>query len=302
VRFTLRKALGTVLAILLAFHAALLLLVGACSLLYSFINPPLTTLMLYRRLVDGYPIRPLRYVPLARVPSYAQRMFVKVEDYTFYQNPGIDLKAIRDAYRINRRLGRIYYGGSTITQQLARTLFLTPQRMYLRKYAEALAALEMDLLLGKLRLLELYVNYIELGKGVYGIGAAAEYHFGKPAGRLDLDEYRRLVTIVASPLRYTMADFTRRRALSERYNYLLQAFPDPQTAPPPETPPPPEVQSVDAQEPENASGPDAERGPEGAEEPEAVPGSGGGIEAGVVVPEAETGKTFPEPVHQGANP
>jgi hypothetical protein len=89
---------------------------------------------------------------------------------------------------------------------------------------------------------------------------------------------------VASPLRYTMADFTRRRALSERYSYLLQAFPDAQTAPPPETPPPPEVQSVDAQEPET------------------VPGSGGGVETGVVVPESETGETLPEPVHQGANP
>jgi membrane peptidoglycan carboxypeptidase len=275
VRFTLRKALGTALAVVLAFHAVLLLAVGALSLLYSFLNPPLTTLMLYRGLVDGYSIHPLRYVPLARVPRYAQRMFIQVEDYTFYRNPGIDLKAILDAYRINRRLGRIYYGGSTITQQLARTLFLTPRRTYLRKYAEVLSALEMDLLLGKRRILELYVNYIELGRGIYGVGAAAEYHFGKPASRLDLDEYRRLVAIAASPLRYTMADFSQRRALSERYNYLLQAFPDPLTAPPPETPPPPEVQSQGAMEPEAAPGPEAASPPGApatgaAQEPQAV--------------------------------
>jgi monofunctional biosynthetic peptidoglycan transglycosylase len=297
VRLTWRRALGTVLAVLLAFHAALLLLVGAFSLLYSFVNPPLTALMLYRRLVDGYPSRPLRYVPLARVPRYAQSMFIKVEDYTFYQNPGIDLKAIREAYRINRRLGRIYYGGSTITQQLARTLFLTPRRTYLRKYAELLAALEMDLLLGKRRILELYVNYIELGKGIYGIGAAAEYHFGRPAARLDLDEYRRLVTIAASPLRYTMANFARRRILSARYDYLLQAFPDPQTAPPPDIPPPPEVQSQAAQEQEGTPGPE----PEAAGQ-EPSPGSGGGVEAGIVVPETQGGKTLPQPLHQQPNP
>ena len=290
VRIGLRQALGTVLAVLLAFHAALLLLVGAFSLLYSFVNPPLTALMLYRRLVDGYASQPLRYVPLSRVPRYAQRMFINVEDYTFYQNPGIDLKAILEAYRINRRLGHIYYGGSTITQQLARTLFLTPRRTYLRKYSELLAALEMDLLLSKRRTLELYVNYIELGKGIYGIGAAAEYHFGQPAARLGLDEYRRLVTIAASPLRYTMANFTRRRILSARYDYLLKAFPDPQTAPPPGAPPPPEVQSQSAQEPEGAPG------------QETAPDSGGGIQAGVVVPETQPGETLPELLHQPANP
>jgi membrane peptidoglycan carboxypeptidase len=316
VRFTLSKALGTALAVLLAFHAALLLIAGALSLLYSFLNPPLTTLMLYRRLANGYPSHPMRYVPLDRVPRYAQRMFIQVEDYTFYRNPGIDLKAILDAYRINRRLGQIYYGGSTITQQLARTLFLTPRRTYLRKYAEALIALEMDLLLGKRRILELYVNYIELGRGIYGVGAAAEYHFGKPAAGLDLDEYRRLVTIVASPLRYTMASFSSRRALSERYNYLLQAFPDLLTAPPPETPPPPEVQSQDALEADSAPGPETTQA-EGAQEPEAgqpagdrpeaaqpeaAPASGGRVQTGIVVPEAEARKTLPEPVHQGANP
>jgi hypothetical protein len=153
-----------------------------------------------------------------------------------------------------------------------------------------LAALEVDLLLSKRRTLELYVNYIELGKGIYGIGAAAEYHFGQPAARLGLDEYRRLVTIAASPLRYTMANFTRRRILSARYDYLLKAFPDPQTAPPPGAPPPPEVQSQSAQEPEGAPG------------QETAPDSGGGIQAGVVVPETQPGETLPEPLHQPANP
>ena len=116
-------------------------------------------------------------------------------------------------------------GGSTITQQLARTLFLNPERTYLRKYLEAIVALELDLLLSKRRILELYVNTIEYGKGVYGIGAAARHHFRKSIGKLSLDQYRRLVTIVASPLRYDTTNFGRRRALSWRYEYLLRNFP-----------------------------------------------------------------------------
>ena len=152
-------------------------------------------------------------------------MFVKIEDSTFYEHPGIDPVAIRDAIRVNRQLGYIYYGGSTITQQLARTLFLNPERTYLRKYLEAIVALELDLLLSKRRILELYVNTIEYGKGVYGIEAAARHHFRKSIGKLSLDQYRRLVTIVASPLRYDTTNFGRRRALSWRYEYLLRNFP-----------------------------------------------------------------------------
>jgi monofunctional biosynthetic peptidoglycan transglycosylase len=153
-------------------------------------------------------------------------MFVAVEDYTFYQHHGVDLQAIRDAQRMNRQLGRIYHGGSTITMQLARTLFLTPNRTYVRKYFEVIAALTMETVLSKERILELYVNTIEFGRGVYGIRAAALAHYGKtdPA-RLTTDQLRRLVTIVASPLFYDVDTFVRKRALAERYEFLVSVFP-----------------------------------------------------------------------------
>jgi monofunctional biosynthetic peptidoglycan transglycosylase len=202
----------------------MLLILLACSL-YSVANPPLTGLIMYRALVSGHRVEPLRFVPIEQVPRDVQRMFVKVEDYTFYEHHGLDLQAIRDAYDLNRRLGRVYWGGSTITQQLARTLFLTPQRTYLRKYLEAIAALEMELVLSKQRILELYVNYIEFGRGVFGLGTAAFHYYGKPVGRLTRDQARRLVALVASPIRFGVDTLEGSRALAERYRYLSEAFP-----------------------------------------------------------------------------
>jgi monofunctional biosynthetic peptidoglycan transglycosylase len=202
----------------------MLVILLACSL-YSVVNPPLTGLMVYRALVSGQKLLPLRYVPIEQVPREVRGMFVKVEDYTFYQHHGLDVKAIRDAWVLNRRLGRVYWGGSTITQQLARTLFLTPQRTYLRKYLEAIAALEMELVLPKERILELYINNIEFGPGVLGLGTAAASYYGKSVGKLSRDEARRLVALVASPIRYNVNTLNRSRALAERYRYLCEAFP-----------------------------------------------------------------------------
>jgi monofunctional biosynthetic peptidoglycan transglycosylase len=220
-----RRWLAFLALFLVLLHWALLVGVALTCLLYNYVNPPLTGLMLYRQFVSRFRNQSVRFIPLESIPAYARRMFVQVEDHNFYRHHGIDLQAIRDAYRINRRLGYVYYGGSTISQQLARTLFLAPTRTYLRKYLETLIALEMEIFLPKKRILELYVNYIEYGEGIYGIAAASRYHYGKAADRLSRDEYRRLVTIVASPLRYDVRDFTARRALQERYDYLCAAFP-----------------------------------------------------------------------------
>ncbi len=273
---TAGKLLASVGAAIAAFHAALWVLVAVAGLLLARVNPPVSSLMLGRRFHGGPPIRQVEFVPLSVLPRYAQLMFVDLEDNTFYRHPGVELRALREAWRVNRTLGYVYRGGSTIDMQLARTLFLTQNRTYLRKYAEAWAALELDLLLSKRRILELYLNSIEFGPGVYGIGAAARYHFAKSASRLERDEFRRLAVIVASPLRYDTRDFTKRRALVERYAYLLAAFPDPGAAPA-EVPPPP------------APVPEEER-------------SGGGVEAGVVVPEAQGGEALPQGGQPGQNP
>ena len=206
-------------------QAAFAMLVAEASLVMRVANPPVTALMLYRAATTDAPVRPISFVPLRRLPWRVGAMFVAVEDHAFYQHHGIDLQAIHEALRINRQLGRIYHGGSTITMQLARTLFLTPNRTYVRKYFEAIAALTMETVLSKERILELYVNTIEFGKGVYGIKAAAFAHYGKEPARLTTDQDRRLVTIVASPLFYDVSNFARRRALAERYEFLLSVFP-----------------------------------------------------------------------------
>jgi monofunctional biosynthetic peptidoglycan transglycosylase len=263
-------------AVVAAFHVALWVLVAVACLLLSWVNPPASSLMLGRRFHGGAPSRRQEFVPLAALPRYAQLMFVRLEDNTFYEHPGVELRALREAWRVNRALGYVYRGGSTIPMQLARTLWLTQNRTYLRKYAEAWAALEMDLLLSKRRILELYLNNIEFGPGVYGIGAAARYHFGKSAARLERDEFRRLAVIVASPLRYDTRNFLRRRALAERYAYLVAAFPDPGAVPVEVPPPRPFLEE---------------------EEP-----SGAGIEAGVVVPEGQGGEALPQGGQPAQNP
>jgi monofunctional biosynthetic peptidoglycan transglycosylase len=224
----LARVLG---ACLLLGHAALALFALLASIVLSRWNPPVTALMVYRRLTAGQKTAETRFVPLRQIPRSARDMIVRLEDFKFYQHGGIDLGAIRDAYLVNRSIGYTLYGGSTIPQQLARNLFLTPRKTYLRKYIEALIAVEMDLLLTKNRMLELYLNNIEWGRGVYGIGAAALHYYGTGIGNLSVDQIRRLVTIITNPLRYNVDTFPRSRQMAARYRYLVSRFADPSDAP-----------------------------------------------------------------------
>ncbi|NNM67858.1 MAG: hypothetical protein HKM06_07605, partial [Spirochaetales bacterium] len=162
--------------------------------LYKIINPPISTLMILRRL-DGTQIRPQHYLPLRRIPLFARRGIVHLEDPTFWQNSGIDLGAIRDAYELDRRVGHLVYGGSTITQQLARTLFLVPNKNYTRKALEIGTALLMTAILGKYRILELYLNSIEWGPGIFGINAGSLYWYRTDVRDLDADHIARLEAI-----------------------------------------------------------------------------------------------------------
>ena len=153
------------LAGLVISHAVLFLLVLLASLILLHLNPKVTALMVWRGVTAHQKAEPVRFVPLQHIPLVARRMVIKLEDYRFYNHWGIDLGAIRDAYLTDRAIGYPLYGGSTIPQQLARNLFLTPRKTYFRKYTEALIALEMDLFMPKNRILELYLNCIEWGEG-----------------------------------------------------------------------------------------------------------------------------------------
>jgi monofunctional biosynthetic peptidoglycan transglycosylase len=218
------KFIQLTLAMMLLFHAAILIGASSCSIIYSFLNPPVSSFLLYRMTNNLYLPNAIDYIPLERIPDHVQSMFIRLEDGNFYKHHGIDLAAMKYAYTVNKKYGEIVLGGSTITQQLARTLFLVPNKNYLRKYAEVLIALTMECILSKQRILELYLNYIEWGKGVYGIGAAARYHFNKSFFKLDYDHICRLAAIIVNPLRYNVKNMWSNHVVRVRYAIIYNRF------------------------------------------------------------------------------
>jgi len=154
-------------------------------------------------------------IPLEAVPRHVRQAVLAIEDARFYQHPGVDLTGIARAIWHNIRSGEIVEGGSTITQQLARTLFLSQERVLSRKLAEIVLALEIERRLTKDEILERYLNEVYFGQGAYGIEMAARVYFGKPARELTLGEGAVLAGIIRAPSAYsphTNPQAARRRA------------------------------------------------------------------------------------------
>jgi monofunctional biosynthetic peptidoglycan transglycosylase len=142
------------------------------------------------------------WVPLSRISRDLQRAVIVAEDATFYHHHGFDWEGIRGAATRNWDRGELRRGGSTITQQLAKNLYLSPEKNLLRKIHEAAITRALEERLTKKRILELYLNVVEWGKGVYGAEAAAQHHFGKSAQDLGPEEAALLAAILPSPRRY----------------------------------------------------------------------------------------------------
>jgi monofunctional glycosyltransferase len=225
------KLLRALLGLVILFHAALIVIIFFASLGLLVVNPPFTALMVYRGITSRQKSQPIRFVPLRQIPRVVRSMVVKLEDYRFYQHAGVDLGALREAWMVNSSIGRTVSGGSTIPMQLARNLFLTPRKTYFRKYVEAIIALEMDLVMPKDRILELYLNSIEWGRGIFGIGAASAHYYKSGVGGLSLDQMRRLVTIITNPIRFNVQTFMGSHQMAVRYAYLATRFPDPSAEP-----------------------------------------------------------------------
>ena len=204
------------------FHIQLFMLMLFLLLPMLYFNPPFTSLMLYRKFVDNQNWQKKIFIPIKSIPKRTQIHVAGIEDEHFYEHYGIDLKAIKTAYTTNKRLGYKFSGGSTITQQLTRNLFLVPTKMYIRKYLEVVISLELDLILSKHRILELYLNNIEFGNGIYGIGRAAIYYYGKPFSKLTNDQINRLIAIIPSPRLYNPKNFYSNKKLLARYNTLTR--------------------------------------------------------------------------------
>jgi penicillin-binding protein 1A len=143
------------------------------------------------------------FVPLQQIPPALRNAIIAVEDARFYSHFGVDVRGILRAAYANFRHGRVVEGGSTITQQLAKVLFLTPDRSFSRKVKEALLAFELEKRYSKDRLLELYLNQVYMGHGAFGVEAAARMYFGKSVQDLTLPEAAMLAALPRSPGNYS---------------------------------------------------------------------------------------------------
>ena len=143
-----------------------------------------------------------RWTPYGAIPSALKKAVVASEDANFYTHEGVDYEAIREAIKADWRKGKFVRGGSTITQQLAKNLYLTRERTLTRKVKEIVLARRMDDALSKARILELYLNVVELGPMVYGIGHASHYYFGKGPSALTVRECAFLASMLPGPKVY----------------------------------------------------------------------------------------------------
>jgi monofunctional biosynthetic peptidoglycan transglycosylase len=157
----------------------------------------------------GQPPLDWRPVPLDRVSPHLQRALVVAEDSRFWTHDGVDVEALREAFSTNLERGDVVFGGSTISQQTAKNLFLSGSRDPLRKWHELVLALAMERRLSKRRILELYVNVAEFGLGVYGAEAAAWRYFGVPAAELSPWQAAELAASLPSPRRHNPSTDTR---------------------------------------------------------------------------------------------
>jgi len=143
------------------------------------------------------------WVPYHRISVELKRAIIAAEDAKFLDHEGFDWESIAKAYEKNLKKGRIVSGGSTISQQLAKNLFLSGERTWWRKAQEAVITVMIETIMTKRRILEIYLNVIEWGNGVFGAQAAAQYHFGASASTLSAQQAAQLAAMVPSPRRYS---------------------------------------------------------------------------------------------------
>lgn len=177
------------------------------------------------RLREDHPAARLRHewIEYERISIHLKRAVVAAEDAKFVGHEGFDWEAINKAWERNERQGRVVIGASTISQQLAKNLFLSGERSYLRKGQEAAITWMLEATLSKRRILELYLNYAEWGEGVFGAEAAAQHHFGISAAALSAQQAAWLAAVLPSPRRYERGRTT--RYLAGRVNTILRRMP-----------------------------------------------------------------------------
>jgi len=192
---------------LVALPLALLLLIQAWYLLHIYWwvyhNPTSTAFMRTQleKLQEKNPKAKLQHtwVPYNRISVHLKRAIIAAEDANFAEHDGVDWEALQKAYEKNAKKGKVVSGGSTITQQLAKNLFLSGQRSYLRKAEEMAITFMLEMVMDKRRIFEIYLNVIELGSGVFGAEAGAQRYFGVSAAALGPSEAARLAVMLPNP-------------------------------------------------------------------------------------------------------
>ncbi len=203
--YTLGTALLAVIAVQLWFLG---------HIVYWDIFNPSTTAFMERRLEalrvrNGAAALRREWVPYERISEHLKRAVVAAEDARFLDHEGFDWQAIQKAMAKNEQRGKVVAGASTISQQLAKNLFLSGERSWPRKAQEAAITWMMERTMSKRRILELYLNVAEWGEGVFGAEAAARYHFGVSAAALGPEQAAWLAAILPSPRRYERGGITR---------------------------------------------------------------------------------------------
>ena len=173
---------------------------------WTVFNPSSTSMMRKQMsaLQEANPNAKMRHqwVPYARISNNLKRAVIASEDANFNDHDGVDWEALQKAYERNNRRHKVVGGGSTITQQLAKNLFLSGSRSYVRKAQEMVIAFMLETVMSKERILEIYLNVVEFGRGVFGAEAAARYYFKTSAAGLGTAQAAKLAVMLPNPRYY----------------------------------------------------------------------------------------------------
>ena len=202
---------------LLRFLKYFILIYFATSLffviLYRFVNPPVTPLMVIRVAQQSWGGQVVRmdksWVALDKMSPDLPLAVIASEDNLFMEHSGFDMQSIQKAREYNaRQKGKKVRGASTISQQVAKNVFLWPQRSWIRKGLETYFTVLIELVWGKHRIMEVYLNVIETGKGIYGVEAASQFYFGKSSANVSRGQSALLAAILPNPLKWNAANPT----------------------------------------------------------------------------------------------
>ena len=179
------------------------------TILYRFLPVPITPLMVIRLWEQAFDEKKeMRlykdWVSISKISKNVPQAVIAAEDQKFMEHNGFDIEAMKKAWENNQK-GKRVKGGSTITQQTAKTVFLSPSRNLIRKGLEAYFTFLMELIWSKERIMEVYLNVIEMGEGIYGIEAAAQTYFKKPASKLSRQEAALIAAVLPNPRRWSPA-------------------------------------------------------------------------------------------------